>query len=295
MSFVMWAPCCIWEATVVFVTVFAYFFLIVAVVSLVIFPALRGRLYGVMVSVFQGGVTRIVGGSSLVSEGMSSAVRSSSTKYLHARSFVARNPMVVIGVSVVVLAPSALAFIVHRPAIFDYSEIRVSEDRQIAVLLTGEQLVPPLPFPPEIFATKEVEMVRPDVMYASRNWALLQPDFVQRLLVVFKLMKERHGYEMVLIEGYRSPERQNDLFAQGGHVTQAAGNLSYHQHGLAADSAFLRNGQVVISERDPWARRGYQLYGEVAEQVGFVWGGRWKMLDLGHVELRKPGVLARTR
>jgi peptidoglycan L-alanyl-D-glutamate endopeptidase CwlK len=35
--------------------------------------------------------------------------------------------------------------------------------------------------------------------------------------------------------------------------------------------------------------RGYQLYGMVAEQVGLVWGGRWKMMDLGHVEYHKPG------
>jgi peptidoglycan L-alanyl-D-glutamate endopeptidase CwlK len=60
---------------------------------------------------------------------------------------------------------------------------------------------------------------------------------------------------------------------------------SYHQYGLAADSAFFRDGKVVISERDPWAMRGYQLYGEIAAQVGLTWGGSWKMQDYGHVEL----------
>jgi peptidoglycan L-alanyl-D-glutamate endopeptidase CwlK len=33
------------------------------------------------------------------------------------------------------------------------------------------------------------------------------------------------------------------------------------------------------------------LYGEVAESVGLTWGGRWKMMDFGHTELRLPGVL----
>jgi peptidoglycan L-alanyl-D-glutamate endopeptidase CwlK len=106
-------------------------------------------------------------------------------------------------------------------------------------------------------------------------------------------MEERHGYRMALIEGYRSPERQARLFEQGSHVTQARANMSYHQHGLAADLAFFRDGKVVISERDPWAMRGYELYGEIAEQVGLTWGGRWKMRDLGHVELRRKGVLGR--
>jgi peptidoglycan L-alanyl-D-glutamate endopeptidase CwlK len=35
---------------------------------------------------------------------------------------------------------------------------------------------------------------------------------------------------------------------------------------------------------------GYRLYGEYAESVGLVWGGRWKMMDFGHVELRKSGM-----
>ena len=99
-------------------------------------------------------------------------------------------------------------------------------------------------------------------------------------------MHEQYGYEMALLEGYR-PERQNRLAQMGTNVTNAAAFQSYHQFGLAADNAFLRDGKLVISEKDPWAMRGYQLYG-VAEQVGLTWG-RWKMMDLGHVEYHKPG------
>ena len=67
--------------------------------------------------------------------------------------------------------------------------------------------------------------------------------------------------------------------------------MSYHQYGLAADFAFVRDGKLVISERDPWAMGGYAHYGELAETVGLVWGGRWQMRDFGHVELRREGVL----
>ncbi|TDM08527.1 MAG: hypothetical protein C4K60_03555 [Ideonella sp. MAG2] len=78
----------------------------------------------------------------------------------------------------------------------------------------------------------------------------------------------------------------------GGHVTRAGGGQSYHQYGLAADCAFLRNGKVVISEADPWAAKGYELYGQMAQSVGMVWGGSWRSIkDLGHVELRRPGVI----
>lgn len=160
---------------------------------------------------------------------------------------------------------------------------------QVSGLLQGEQLVPPAPLPPEVFVTAEVALARPMLASADRRWDRMDPEFVQRLLRVFQVMRDEHGYEMALLEGFRSPERQDMLAAQGSHVTQARAWQSYHQHGLAADCAFYRDGRLVISEKDAWALRGYQLYGLVAEQLGLTWGGRWQMMDLGHTEWRKPG------
>lgn len=165
-------------------------------------------------------------------------------------------------------------------------------NEHVAALLHGEQLVPPPALPPELFTTREVEQLRPLVRHASRQWELLDEDFRQRLLVVFKIMKEQHGYEMVLLEGYRAPERQAELASLGAHVTQAGAFESYHQFGLAADCAFLKNGRIVISETDTWAMRGYELYGEVARSVGLTWGGGWRSIkDYGHVELAREGVI----
>ncbi|GAA0315791.1 M15 family metallopeptidase [Psychrobacter aestuarii] len=132
-----------------------------------------------------------------------------------------------------------------------------------------------------------------NIKNADRNWNKMNSEFVQRLLTVYKVMHDQYGYDMVLLEGYRSPERQARLLSQGTHVTKAGSYKSYHQFGLAADSAFIRNGKIVISEKDPWAMQGYRLYGQVAKSAGLVWGGDWKMMDLGHVELRKKGVLGR--
>lgn len=158
----------------------------------------------------------------------------------------------------------------------------------IAELLRGERLVPPRALPPEVFTSREVERIRPRTGAADRSWDKMDADFVQRLLVVYKVMQERHGYEMVLLEGYRSPDRQNALVLLPG-TTNAKAWQSYHQYGLAADSAFLRDGRLVITEKDPWAMRGYELYGEVAQELGLTWGGNWKLMDFGHVELRKTG------
>lgn len=164
-------------------------------------------------------------------------------------------------------------------------------NEHVAALLHGEQLVPPPPLPPELFTTREVEQARPFIGQASRQWELLDEDFRQRMLVVFKVMREKHGYEMVLLEGYRSPERQTQLATLGSHVTLAGAFESYHQFGLAADCAFMNNGRIVLSENNPWAARGYEVYGEVARSVGLTWGGGWRLKDLGHVELPRAGVL----
>ena len=187
-------------------------------------------------------------------------------------------------------------------------------DPQIYALLNGEMLTPP----PEvdeklvedaITAAMILNSQNPDSTNAAhsaehnlellqqrdhavidRKWNKMNPRYKQRLLMVFKIMKERHGYELVLLEGYRSPERQNRL-SGNKNTTLAKAYQSYHQFGLAADVAFKRDGKVVISERDPWAMRGYQLYGEVAESVGLTWGGRWKSIqDYGHTEYRMPGL-----
>lgn len=182
-----------------------------------------------------------------------------------------------------------LAAIVFRDQIQleGYSDYEKNNDPVIAALLEGEQLIPPAPLPPAVFATVEVQAERPMITSASRDWQLLEENFRQRLLRVYKIMEEQHGYSMVLLEGYRTPERQNRLASIGPHVTRAGAYQSYHQHGRAADSAFMRHGKIVISEKDPWALKGYRQFGEVAESVGLTWGGRWKLMDFGHVELRR--------
>jgi peptidoglycan LD-endopeptidase CwlK len=196
---------------------------------------------------------------------------------------------VMIGVTLVTIPPLGIVIFSSGMYLDGFSDDRVEINAQVDALLKGEQLVPPAPLPPEIFIAAEVEQVRPMLVSASRNWQLLDAEFSQRLLLAFKIMRETHGYEMAILEGYRSPERQDMLSKMGTQVTNAKAFQSYHQYGLAADCAFLRDGKLVISERDPWAMKGYRLYGEVAESLGLTWGGRWKMMDFGHIEWRKPG------
>ena len=209
-------------------------------------------------------------------------------------AFVRRHYLLCLGGIALVMIPPMVALLSGAKTELGGFDAPAHEmNTQVAAILEGEQLVPPPEIPPLAFATVEVQQERPMLVSASRDWALMNPAYAQRLLLAFKIMKEKHGYDMAILEGYRSPERQDTLASMGSSVTNAAAWQSWHQYGLAADCAFLRNGKIVITEKDPWAMRGYRLYGEVAESVGLTWGGRWKMMDLGHTELRLPGVMKR--
>jgi peptidoglycan L-alanyl-D-glutamate endopeptidase CwlK len=204
-----------------------------------------------------------------------------------------RRAFVAVGLPLVLIPPLIALLNRKSDMLPGYEPLDTVVDAQVAALLKGEQLVPPASLPPVAFTTREVELLRPMLVDASRNWGLLHPDFSQRLLLIFRIMKEKHGYEMAILEGYRSPARQDLLAKMGSAVTNARAFQSWHQYGLAADCAFIRDGKLVISEKDPWAMRGYQLYGEVAESLGLTWGGRWTMMDFGHTELRLRGVMRR--
>lgn len=206
-------------------------------------------------------------------------------------SFIASHKPATLVIAAMLSIPPLLATLFAASLHLDgYVELPASSDPVVTALLQGEQLVAPPPLPPELFITEEIQAVRQELAGASREWRQLDTEFRRRLLTVYQLMA-RHGYQMALLEGYRSPERQAMLARIGPNVTNAGAYQSYHQYGLAADSAFYRDGKIVISEKDPWVMEGYRMYGQFAESVGLIWGGRWRMMDFGHVELRKTGTL----
>jgi peptidoglycan L-alanyl-D-glutamate endopeptidase CwlK len=271
---------------------FLYFCVACGVLWMALFPGARAAAMRGLVTLQQrlgghaAGWTR-AGGATLAGSWSGTRLR------LHDWRAALRRHRAWVAVGVpLILIPTLLALLLRSPDMLPGYEARdIAVDDQVAALLKGEQLVPPTAPPPLAFTTREVELVRPMLVDASRNWGLLHSEYSQRLLLVFKIMKEQHGYEMALLEGYRSPARQDLLASMGAQVTNARAFQSWHQYGLAADCAFWRDGKLVISEKDPWALRGYQLYGEVAESLGLTWGGRWKMMDFGHTELRLRGVM----
>lgn len=116
-------------------------------------------------------------------------------------------------------------------------------------------------------------------------------DWIARYMVSVK------GDVFRVSEGYRTPERQAELYAQGRHdskriVTKAKPYQSYHNWGLAVDlvptkygyTRFVAGGEVVdLSRPSGWLRTGIPQY---LKSEGLGWGGYWAGFeDCPHVEL----------
>lgn len=230
----------------------------------------------------------LAGGASGVGLRVASRAQDSGAAVRHSSSWMSaglRRHRTVLLASLVLLTVPALLILALRQqvALDGYGdEHDATGNPLIAELLRGERLIPPLPPPPDVFTTEEVQRVMPEIRTADRKWDRLDTDLQQRVLAVYRVMREQYGYEMVIVEGYRSPERQAALPAA---VTRAGPWQSCHQYGLAVDSAVFRDGKLQWDLGDEWVRNGYMLYGRLSREAGMQWGGDWRSFkDYPHVE-----------
>lgn len=121
----------------------------------------------------------------------------------------------------------------------------------------------------------------------------LHPDLVTRIKAVL-LQMARESHPMKPCQGVRTAEYQHKLWLQGrdprfpgpiitncdGHTSRSAHQPAKDGLGTAIDCCF--EGPDPFGNSHPWAR-----FGALAEEQGLVWGGRFKMKDLDHVELPK--------
>lgn len=127
---------------------------------------------------------------------------------------------------------------------------------------------PPRPEPPRI---TELDDLAPKFRVAVEN--------------ILRDMGER-GHKCKVFESLRTNERQRWLYGFGREYDDGRGDVTgamtarggWHYYGLAVD--------IVEDDSTPW--RASQLFwsdlGRIAEIHGCKWGGRWKRLDLPHVQ-----------
>jgi len=120
----------------------------------------------------------------------------------------------------------------------------------------------------------------------SRQVSILHPA-VRELAMRFLQAAADAGLDPRLQEGFRSPERQAELYAQGrtrpgAIVTKAGPGQSNHNYGVAFD---VVPGAVIGKpnwdpENPAWAQLG-----QIGKNLGLEWGGDWKFTDRPHFQL----------
>jgi len=108
-------------------------------------------------------------------------------------------------------------------------------------------------------------------------------------------MAADQGIEIMITEGYRSFESQNELYEQGrttggNIVTNARAGESYHNYGLAIDYALMNNhGELIWDVQYDGNDNGESDWFEVADiakELGFEWGGDWQHhKDYPHLQM----------
>ena len=158
------------------------------------------------------------------------------------------------------------------PVVFDRFSGFVFADYVRSLAATDQQVVP-TPLPPGAASPGPgVPVVpAPGVEVKLRDRVQLHPDFRTAL---DKLLAQA-GSENIpfrIFEAFRTPERQEWLFAQGrtrsgSVVTKARAWESFHQYGMAADLVLFIDGQWSWSDAGPLGGHWHRLR-EMARDVG---------------------------
>ncbi len=111
-------------------------------------------------------------------------------------------------------------------------------------------------------------------------------DRFEQLTLLGKATAATYGCDYVMIEGHRTWEEQDALYARRPKVTNARGGYSNHNFGIAADFGVFR-GKSYLDDADP--ELAAQIHAAVAvhaRKLGFEWGGDWRtMKDFPHYEI----------
>lgn len=121
---------------------------------------------------------------------------------------------------------------------------------------------------------------------ASRLLSDLTPE-LSKLATLFLAKCRAAGIDVLIYCTYRSPEEQDELYAQGRTkpgkiVTNAKAGQSKHNVRKAFDCVPMLNGKPIWDNSDPV----WQKIGEIGESCGLKWAGRWKSFrEFPHFEI----------
>lgn len=111
---------------------------------------------------------------------------------------------------------------------------------------------------------------------------LLHPAFRERVeRILADVQRER------VFETARTEERQAYLYGFGREYDDGRGPVTKAKTAKGGWHFYLLATDIVEDDATPWQAPNafWQSLGLAAERHGCVWGGRWKIVDLPHVQM----------
>lgn len=120
---------------------------------------------------------------------------------------------------------------------------------------------------------------------ASRRLDDLKESFRCKVFVFLARLVEK-GIPVLIINTKRTMEEHNANVANGRSWT----TRSKHCDGLAIDICPYDTFKLVGEDKLRWDANDpiWKKIGEIGEQCGLGWGGRWAHRDMGHFEEKEP-------
>lgn len=181
----------------------------------------------------------------------------------------------------------------YGPSDASAQEISAARVEEVPAAITeGASLI-------QVSAGPEQSIDLPTEAVARRSAGLLAElhPSIQPLAAKLIQLAAQQGYSLVLCEGYRSYEYQDQLYAKGrtspgAVVTGTRGGESWHNFGLAFDVAMVAPGPDPKKGQPSWPKNRdvWQVIGNLGKSIGLGWGGDFtKIADYGHFEFH-PGI-----
>lgn len=128
------------------------------------------------------------------------------------------------------------------------------------------------------------------------------PDVSRRWILVRQEMWDLHQLQLRVTDAFRTAAAQWALYSLGRKkdhkgiwtvedpkkiVTHARAGESFHNYGLAIDSAFMGDDAYLVKRCKAEADRLWNEYGKICRENGFEWGGDWSgnKVDRPHCQI----------
>lgn len=141
-----------------------------------------------------------------------------------------------------------------------------------------------------------------DDPYTETRLALVYPDLAKRWTRVRESMWVAHNVQLRAADGLRTYSQQWAIWCEGRLkekngtwvicderlvTTHAKPGESWHNFGLAIDSAFMGDDPYLTKLSDVQSMLLWNDYGKYCQEFGLIWGGNWpeKKKDRPHCQI----------